>query len=78
MFNGTMMQYFEWYLKADDSAFVFAFESITPRKFILDNIENKNGVEEAVKDYVDKILSDIKKSKNKLKEINDKINADKQ
>ena len=71
-------QYFEWYLKADDSAFVFAFESMTPRKFILDNIKNKNGVEEAVKDYVDKILSDIKKSKNKLKEINDKINADKQ
>ena len=71
-------QYFEWYLKADDSAFVFAFESMKPRKFILDNIENKNGVEEAVKDYVDKILSDIKKSKNKLKEINDKINADKQ
>ena len=71
-------QYFEWYLKADDSAFIFAFESMKPRKFILDNIENKNGVEEAVKDYVDKILSDIKKSKNKLKEINDKINADKQ
>lgn len=71
-------QYFEWYLKADDFAFVFAFESMKPRKFILDNIENKNGVEEAVKDYVDKILSDIKKSKNKLKEINDKINADKQ
>ena len=37
-------QYFEWYLKADDSAFVFAFESMKPRKFILDNIENKNGV----------------------------------
>ena len=67
-------QYFEWYLKADDSAFVFAFESITPRKFILDNIENKNCVEE----YMNKILSDIKKSKDKLKEINDKINADKQ
>ena len=71
-------QYFEWYLKADDSAFVFAFESMKPRKFILDNIENKNGVEEAVKDYVDKILSDIEKSKDKLKDINDKINADKQ
>ena len=64
-------QYFEWYLKADDSAFVFAFESITPRKFILDNIENKNCVEE----YMNKILSDIKKSKDKLKEINDKINC---
>ena len=71
-------QYYEWYLKADDSAFVFAFESMKPRKFILDNIENKNGVEEAVKDYVDKILSDIEKSKDKLKDINDKINADKQ
>ena len=71
-------QYFEWYLKADDSAFVFAFEKMELKDFILKNIKNKNGVEEAVKDYVDKILSDIKKSKNKLKEINDKINADKQ
>ena len=42
--------------------------------FILDNIENKNGV----KEYINKILSDIEKSKDKLKEINDKINADKQ
>ena len=71
-------QYFEWYLKADDSAFVFAFEKMELKDFILKNIKNKNGVEEAVKDYVDKILSDIKKSKDKLKEINDKINADKQ
>lgn len=71
-------QYFEWYLKADDSACVFAFEKMELKDFILKNIKNKNGVEEAVKDYVDKILSDIKKSKNKLKEINDKINADKQ
>ena len=47
---------------------------MTPREIILDNIENKNCVEE----YINKILSDIKKSKDKLKEINDKINADKQ
>ena len=67
-------QYFEWYLKADD----FAFKKMELKEFILKNIKNENGVEEAVKDYVDKILSDIKKSKNKLKEINDKINADKQ
>ena len=63
-------QYFEWYLKADD----FAFESMTPKDFILKNIKNENGV----KEYMNKILSDIKKSKDKLKEINDKINADKQ
>ena len=66
-------QYFEWYLAGG-----FAFEKKKLKEFILKNIKNKNGVEEAVKDYVDKILSDIKKSKNKLKEINDKINADKQ
>ena len=72
--NKTLMQYFEWYLKADD----FAFEKKELKDFILKNIKNKNGVEEAVKDYVDKILSDIKKSKDKLKDINDKINADKQ
>ena len=58
--------YHEWYLVGD-----FAFESMKPRKFILDNIENKNGVEE----YMNKILSDIKKSKDKLKDINDKINC---
>ena len=63
-------QYFEWYLKADD----FAFEKKELKKFILKNIKKKNGVEE----YMNKILSDIKKSKDKLKEINDKINADKQ
>ena len=61
--------YHEWYLVGD-----FAFKSMTPREIILDNIENKNCVEE----YINKILSDIKKSKDKLKEINDKINADKQ
>lgn len=61
--------YHEWYLVGD-----FAFESMKPRKFILDNIKNENGV----KEYMNKILSDIKKSKDKLKEINDKINADKQ
>ncbi len=62
-------QYFEWYLAGD-----FAFESMTPKDFILKNIKNENGV----KEYMNKILSDIKKSKDKLKEINDKINADKQ
>ncbi|MCI7549696.1 MAG: PD-(D/E)XK nuclease family protein [Campylobacter sp.] len=65
--------YHEWYLVGD-----FAFESMKPREFILKNIKNENGVEEAVKDYVNKILSDIKKSKDKLKEINDKINGYKQ
>lgn len=61
--------YHEWYLVGD-----FAFKSMTPREIILDNIENKNCVEE----YINKILSDIKKSKDKLKEINDKINGYKQ
>lgn len=61
-------QYYEWYLAGD-----FAFESMTPKDFILKNIKNKNGV----KEYINKILSDIEKSKDKLKEINDKINADK-
>ena len=60
-------QYFEWYLKADD----FAFKKMELKEFILKNIKNKNGVEE----YMNKILSDIKKSKDKLKEINDKINC---
>ena len=62
-------QYFEWYLKADD----FAFKKMELKEFILKNIKNENGVEK----YMNKILSDIKKSKNKLKEINDKINANK-
>ena len=66
-------QYFEWYLAGG-----FAFEKKKLKEFILKNIKNKNGVEEAVKDYVNKILSDIEKSKDKLKDINDKINADKQ
>ena len=63
-------QYFEWYLKADD----FAFKKMELKEFILKNIKNKNGV----KEYINKILSDIEKSKDKLKDINDKINADKQ
>ena len=63
-------QYFEWYLKADD----FAFEKMELKVFILNNIKNENGVEK----YMNKILSDIKKSKDKLKEINDKINGYKQ
>lgn len=63
-------QYFEWYLKADD----FAFEKMELKEFILKKIKNKNGVEE----YIKNILDDIEKSKDKLKDINDKINADKQ
>ena len=59
-------QYYEWYLAGD-----FAFESMKPRKFILENIKIENGVEK----YMNKILSDIKKSKDKLKDINDKINC---
>ena len=47
---------------------------MTPKDFSVKNIKNENGV----KEYMNKILSDIKKSKDKLKEINDKINADKQ
>ena len=48
--------------------------SLSGLERFLNNIKNENGVEK----YMNKILSDIKKSKNKLKEINDKINADKQ
>lgn len=62
-------QYYEWYLAGG-----FAFEKKKLKEFILKNIKNKNGV----KEYINKILSDIEKSKDKLKEINDKINADKQ
>ncbi|WP_086237792.1 PD-(D/E)XK nuclease family protein [Campylobacter porcelli] len=60
-------QYYDWYLAGD-----FAFESMTPKDFILKNIENENSVEE----YINRILSDIKKGKDKLKEINNKINGD--
>lgn len=60
--------YHEWYLVGD-----FAFEKMELKEFILKKIKNKNGVEE----YINKILSDIEKSKDKLKDINDKINADK-
>ncbi|ARR00343.1 PD-(D/E)XK nuclease family protein [Campylobacter porcelli] len=60
-------QYYDWYLAGD-----FAFESMTPKDFILKNIKNENGVEE----YINKILSDIKNGKDKLKEINNKINGD--
>ena len=62
-------QYYEWYLAGG-----FAFEKKELKEFILNNIKNENGV----KEYINKILSDIEKSKDKLKEINDKINADKQ
>ena len=62
-------QYYEWYLAGG-----FAFEKKKLKEFILKNIKNKNGV----KEYINKILSDIEKSKDKLKDINDKINADKQ
>lgn len=61
--------YHEWYLVGD-----FAFEKMKLKEFIVKKIKNKNGVEE----YMNKILSDIEKSKDKLKEVNDKINADKQ
>ncbi|MEE3777354.1 PD-(D/E)XK nuclease family protein [Campylobacter sp. CX2-4080-23] len=60
-------QYYDWYLAGD-----FAFEKMTLKDFILKNIENENGVEE----YINRILSDIKKGKDKLKEINNKINGD--
>lgn len=61
--------YHEWYLVGD-----FAFEKMKLKEFIVKKIKNENGVEE----YMNKILSDIEKSKDKLKEVNDKINADKQ
>ncbi|MEE3745128.1 PD-(D/E)XK nuclease family protein [Campylobacter porcelli] len=60
-------QYYDWYLAGD-----FAFESMTLKDFILKNIKNENSVEE----YINRILSDIKKGKDKLKEINNKINGD--
>ena len=44
---------------------------MTPKDFILKSMKNENGV----KEYMNKILSDIKKSKDKLKDINDKINC---
>ncbi|MCR8696800.1 MULTISPECIES: PD-(D/E)XK nuclease family protein [Campylobacter] len=56
-----------WYLAGD-----FAFEKMTLKDFILKNIKNENSVEE----YINRILSDIKKGKDKLKEINNKINGD--